>query len=108
LPRDEWAIFQALSLSGDISTLSREGLLALVAELQRQVTALQEQVAQLAADNQELGAEVDRLSRQSKRQATPFSQGLAPTSPGAPAASQAKGPSPFGRPHVPRKSPNPQ
>jgi ribosomal protein L29 len=36
----------------DVKSLSREELLVLVAELQRQVMALREQVAQLAADNQ--------------------------------------------------------
>jgi transposase len=80
-----------MSLSGDISTLSREDLLALVAELQRQVTALQEQVAQLAADNQELGAEVDRLSRQSKRQATPFSKGTRSDQPRRPGRKPGEG-----------------
>jgi transposase len=59
----------------DIASLSREGLLALVVELQRQVTMLQQQVADLTDSNQELRGEVDRLTRQSKRQATPFSKG---------------------------------
>jgi TolA-binding protein len=58
----------------DMASLSREELLALVAQLQRQVRALQAQVAQLATDNQELRVEVERLTRQSKRQATPFSK----------------------------------
>jgi hypothetical protein len=44
-----------------VTSLSREELLALVAEL--------------AADNQELRVEVKRLTRQSKRQAVPFSKG---------------------------------
>jgi transposase len=64
-----------MSFPEDISTLSREDLLALVAELHRQVVVLQEQVARLAADNQDLRLEVDRLTRQSKRQAAPFSRG---------------------------------
>jgi transposase len=59
----------------DIASLSREGLLALVVELQRQVTMLQQQVADLTDSNQELRGEVDRLTRQSKRQAAPFSKG---------------------------------
>jgi hypothetical protein len=59
----------------DIPSLSREELLALVAELQRQVTLLQQQVADLTDSNQELRGEVDRLTRQSKRQAAPFSKG---------------------------------
>ena len=69
----------------DMASLSREELLALVAQLQRQVRALQAQVAQLATDNQELRMEVERLTRQSKRQATPFSKGTRtkhPTRPG--------------------------
>ena len=64
-----------MSSPEDVSTLSREDLLALVAELQRQVTALQKQVAELAASNQELRAEMDRMTRQGHRQATPFSKG---------------------------------
>jgi transposase len=69
----------------DMASLSREELLALVAQLQHQVRALQAQVAQLATDNQELRVEVERLTRQSKRQATPFSKGTRtkhPTRPG--------------------------
>jgi transposase len=69
----------------DMASLSREELLALVAQLQRQVRALQAQVAQLATGNQELRVEVERLTRQSKRQATPFSKGTRakhPTRPG--------------------------
>ena len=65
-----------------MASLSREGLLALVAQLQRQVKALQWQVVQLATDNQELRVEVERLTRQSKRQATPFSKGTRTTRPG--------------------------
>jgi hypothetical protein len=64
-----------MSSPEDTASLSREDLLVLVTELQRQVLALQEQVAQFAADNLELRAEVDRLTRQSKRQATPLFQG---------------------------------
>src|ERR671915_148048 len=69
----------------DMASQSREELLALVAQLQRQVRALQAQVAQLATDNQELLVEVECLTRQSKRQATPFSKGTRtkhPTRPG--------------------------
>src|SRR5919106_1205021 len=64
-----------MSSPGDVKSLRREDLLALVAELQRQVTALQKQVAELAASNQELRAEMDRMTRQGHRQATPFSKG---------------------------------
>jgi transposase len=75
----------------DIASLSREDLLVLVTELQRQVLALQEQVAQLAADNQELRAEVDRLARQSKRQATPFSKGTRSNQPKRPGRKPGQG-----------------
>jgi hypothetical protein len=54
----------------DMASLSREGLLALV--------------AQLATDNQELRVEVERLTRQSKRQATPFSKRALHQAPHAP------------------------
>src|ERR671915_2370313 len=69
----------------DMASQSREELLALVAQLQRQVRALQAQVAQLATDNQELRVEVERLTRQSKRQAAPSPKGTRtkhPTRPG--------------------------
>jgi transposase len=62
-----------MSLPEDISTLSREELLSLVAELQCQILALQEQVAQLAASNQALLIENEQLKRSAKRQAAPFS-----------------------------------
>jgi transposase len=75
----------------DIASLSREDLLVLVTELQRQVLALQEQVAQLAADNQELRAEVDRLTRQSKRQAAPFSKGTRSNQPKRPGRKPGQG-----------------
>jgi cell division protein FtsB len=52
-----------MTSSKDVTSLSREELLALVAELQRQVRALQEQVAQLATDKQELRVEMERLTR---------------------------------------------
>jgi transposase len=64
-----------MAIPEDIASLSREGLLALVVELQRQVTMLQQQVADLTDSNQELRGEVDRLTRQGKRQAAPFSKG---------------------------------
>jgi hypothetical protein len=64
-----------MSSTEDIASLSREELLALVAELRRQVTLLQQQVAGLTDSNQELRGEVERLTRQGKRQAAPFSKG---------------------------------
>jgi cell division protein FtsB len=45
-----------------IASLRWDDLRAVVAELQRQVSALQEQVAQLAARNQGLLPEVDGLT----------------------------------------------
>ena len=51
-----------------LSVLSRDALLALVAELQRQV-------AELTAMNEALRAEVDQMKRRAKRQAAPFSKG---------------------------------
>jgi transposase len=51
-----------------IESLSREELLALVLQLQRQLTELE-------ANVQDLRAQVDRLTRESKRQAAPFSKG---------------------------------
>lgn len=51
-----------------LSALSRDALLALVAELQRQVAAL-------TAMNEALRAELDQLKRRDKRQAAPFSKG---------------------------------
>jgi transposase len=52
----------------DLPTLDREELLALVAELQRQI-------AELRASNEALRAEIDQLKRGGKRQAAPFSKG---------------------------------
>jgi cell division protein FtsB len=51
-----------------LPTLSREDLLALVAELQRQIAAL-------TASNEALRAQIDQLKRGGKRQAAPFSKG---------------------------------
>ena len=53
-----------------LTSLSREELLALVAELQRQV-------AELAASNETLRAEIEQLKRSGKRQAVPFSNAMA-------------------------------
>jgi transposase len=50
-----------------ILTLSREDLLGLVAELQRQIAAL-------TASHEALRAELDQLKRGGKRQAAPFSK----------------------------------
>jgi transposase len=75
----------------DIASLSREELLALVAELQCQVTLLQQQVAGLTDNNQELRGEVDRLTRQGKRQAAPFSKGTRSKQPRRPGRKSGEG-----------------
>jgi transposase len=51
-----------------LPTLSREELLALVAELPRQIT-------ELRASNEALRTEIDQFKRAGKRQAAPFSKG---------------------------------
>lgn len=86
----------------DVTSLSREELLAVVAELQRQVRALQAQVAQLAADKQELRVEMERLTRQSKRQAAPFSKGTRAKHPKRPGRKPGEGTFSF------RQAPSPQ
>src|SRR5919106_948429 len=80
-----------MSSPGDVKSLRREDLLALVAELQRQVTALQKQVAELAASNQELRAEMERMTRQSHRQAAPFSKGTHTKQPKRPGSKTGEG-----------------
>ena len=95
-----------MSFPEDIASLSREELLALVAELQRQVTLLQQQVSGLAASNQELRGEVDRLTRQGSAKPHPSPRGPAPSSPGVPAASLERAGSLSARLHIPKKSPN--
>jgi transposase len=80
-----------MSSPGDVKSLSREDLLALVAALQRQVTALQKQVAELAASNQALRAEMERMTRQSHRQAAPFSKGTRTKQPKRPGRKPGEG-----------------
>lgn len=63
--------------STHLSTLSREELLALVAELQRQVS--------------ELRAEIDQLKRGGKRQAAPFSKGTRVADPKPPGRKPGSG-----------------
>ena len=53
----------------DISSLSRENLLTVVAELQRQL-------AEARATIEALRAEIAQLKRSTKRQAAPFSKGI--------------------------------
>jgi transposase len=75
----------------DIASLSREDLLALVAELQRQVAVLQKQVAELATRNEALAAENDQLKRSAKRQAAPFSSGIRAQQPNRPGRKPGEG-----------------
>jgi transposase len=62
----------------DLAALSREELLALVMELQRQIT--------------ELRAEIDQLTRGGKRQAAPFSKGSRVANPKPPGRKPGSGP----------------
>ncbi len=75
----------------DITSLSREDLVAVVAELQRQVVVLQEQVAELAGTVEELRAENARLQRGAKRQAAPFSRGTRTRQPKRPGRKPGQG-----------------
>ena len=67
-----------------LSVLSREALLALVAELQRQI-------AELTTMNEALRAEVDQLKRRDKRQAAPFSKGSRVSQPKRPGRKPGSG-----------------
>src|SRR5919106_4198672 len=80
-----------MSCSEDIASLSREDLLALMAELQHQVMALQEQVVELTANNQALVAENEQLKRSGKRQAAPFSTGTRVKEPKRPGRKPGEG-----------------
>ncbi len=80
-----------MNMPEDILGLSRENLLTLVVELQRQVMALQERVTQLAADNQALLAENEQLKRSAKRQAPPFSKGTRSHQPKRPGRQPGQG-----------------
>src|SRR4051812_37084305 len=61
----------------DLPALSREDLLALVAELQRQI-------AEVTANNEALRAELDQRTRSGKGQAAPFSRGTRVANPKPP------------------------
>src|SRR5918996_6103401 len=86
----------------DMASLSREELLALVAELQRQVAVLQKQMTELSTRNQALAAENDQLKRSAKRQATPFSKGTRTREPRCPGRQPGEGPFSF------RQAPRPE
>jgi hypothetical protein len=68
-----------------LHALSREDLLALVAELQRQI-------AELRASHEALRAEIDQLKRGGKRQAAPFSTGTRVPVPKPPGRKPGAGP----------------
>jgi transposase len=68
-----------------LPTMSREDLLALVTELQRQIAAL-------TASNEALRAELELLKRSGKRQAAPFSKGTRATAPKRPGRKPGEGP----------------
>jgi transposase len=68
----------------DLPALSREDLLALVGELQRQIAAL-------TANNEALRAELDQLTRSGKRQAAPFSKGTRAAEPKPPGRKPGSG-----------------
>lgn len=66
-------------------TRSREELLALVAELPRQIAAL-------TTGHEALHAELEPLKRSEKRQAAPFSKGTRATAPKRPSRKSGEGP----------------
>ena len=73
-----------MSLPEDITSLSWEDLVALVAQLQRKVQELEASV-------QELQTEVERLIREKKRQAAPFSKGSRVSNPKRPGRKPSSG-----------------
>ena len=73
-----------MSESNHLPALSREDLLALVAELQRQI-------AELTANNEAMRTEIDQLTRSGKRQAAPFSKGTWVTAPKPPGRKPGSG-----------------
>jgi transposase len=74
-----------------LASLSREELLALVAELQGQNAALQRQVAELTASHEALRAEIEQRKRGGKRQAAPFSKGTREPAPKCPGRKPGSG-----------------
>jgi transposase len=68
----------------DFPALSREELLALVVELQRQL-------AELCASNEKLRAEIEQLKQGGKRQAAPCSRGTRVTDPQPPGRKPGSG-----------------
>jgi transposase len=80
-----------MSLPEDIASLSREELLALVAEQQRQIAGLRAQLEEATIVVEKLRAAVTELQRSSKRQATPFSKGNRAQQPKRPGRKPGKG-----------------
>jgi transposase len=74
----------SMKLPRDITSLSREELLVLVAQLERQV-------AQLSASLEKLQAENAQLQRSTKRQAAPFSKGTRQSKPKRPGRQPGEG-----------------
>jgi transposase len=82
-----------MSSAENVKSLSREDLLALVAQLQQQVT-------ELTATVEELRAENSQLQRSAKRQAAPFSKGTRSQNPKRPGRKPGEGTFSFrGAPH---------
>jgi transposase len=80
----EVAYISSMKLPRDITSLSREELLVLVAQLERQV-------AQLSASLEALQAENAQLQRSTKRQAAPFSKGTRASQPKRPGRQPGSG-----------------
>lgn len=59
----------------DLALLSRDALLRVITEQQRQLAEQQQQIAELRAKVEALQAAVERLKRQGQRQAAPYSKG---------------------------------
>ena len=71
--------------------MSRDELLAWVAERQRQHTERQRQVAEVTASHEALRAEIDPRTRRGKRQAAPCSKGRRVTQPKRPGRKPGRG-----------------
>ena len=75
----------------DITSLSWEELLALVAEQQRQIIQLQGQLAEATTTIKTLQAENAQLQRRNQRQAAPFSKGTRVSQPKRPGRQPGEG-----------------
>ena len=75
----------------DITSLSWEELLALVAEQQQQITQLQGQLATATATIESLQVAVEPLTQEKKRQAAPFSKGTRESQPKRPGRQPGSG-----------------